>query len=245
MSSIRILVLFGLLSLMASACGTTQVGESPNVSLSHSGWLGGSWLMDGAYVNQPSINKADFLPSSGPMVADTQRGSAWELGFTVDLRFRLAPSFYTGLSSHYVSFYGTGDSPCRFFNCQLVQSSTVNWWDTVTAEDVILKRSPSIGWVAGFIFGDPEFKKIVEYSLSLRRYELIVDTYEGIDCVGCVNSSRLKYATTVESGTAWRNTFKVGTELLCGIGWIELGAQQVSIGIGLQLSGPLFIEKKE
>jgi len=248
MSSIRCLALFCSTVAWVSGCYTLKIGQ--NTSLSHSTWLGMSGSVRDEYKKPPAVDPSKYVPAGGPMTVDTSQGTPLELDFSIEFRRRLTEHFFTGLTSNYLSSYFDGSNPglgLSGFYRQNVRYSIMNWWDPVLAENVVIKRSPSIGFTLGFMLDAPKSyervaeKQVVQYSVSIRRYELDVNSYEGIDCVNCRNTSRVINTAVISSGAGWRQTLELGTELFRLGFWFEFdGKTQITTGIGFAISPIVF-----
>ncbi len=219
------------LSVPLMACGMIR---GTDTAIASSYMLGGSGFVRGGYSKPPAVDKADFQPAGGTMALDTSSGLPLELNLILDARLYISPTSYVGMQTHYLSFY-LGNSSCNneFSNCQTLRTTMIDWWDPVLAEDVVLKRSPSIGWIFGSEYGKSLNRKVVELSISARKYEMAVDTFRGIDCVGCRNDSGIMSSNVVSSGLALRTALRAGSEIISAIGWIELLSNHAAIGFGI------------
>jgi hypothetical protein len=236
--------MFVLFFAPLAACGTAQFHDFDG-SLSGVVGLGTSWSMR-TDVPAPIYDPADFQPASRSMSISTRHDTPLELNFSAEFRLRMAPWFYTGITSEYLSINGEGSETCPFYNCHTIRSSVLNWWDTVPLEDVIIKRSPSFGLIVGFMTYSHKIKTLIQYDLSVRHYEIIVDNYSGKDCVGCLNTSYVKDTISIARGAAWRHTVTVGCEVIRLAFWLELdGSRQLSAGLNVILLNALFIEKED
>ena len=241
------LIRFATLSLccMFMACGTAQFHEFDG-SLSNVVSVGTSWFPRDEYTKPVTINPSDYSPASRGMGTEMIRDVPIELNFFAEFRLRLAPWFYTGLTSDYLTLSGDSVDACRFYNCRVIRFSVLDWWNPVTAEAVTIKRSPSFGIIAGLMTDSHKHKLMLQYSLTVRQYDITLVTYAGHDCVNCVNTSYIKQSARVSSGAAWRHTITLGCEAARLAVWFEFdGAKQMSAGLGIILLNALFIEKED
>lgn len=233
MSLIRVIALLGFLTTNFAGCATIR-GE--DTAIGHSFVMAGTGFLSGGYDKPPVVDESNFQPSGGSMAQETQSGIPIESSLVLDFRLYVSPAFYVGMESHYLSLFLNGMSACDWRNCMVLRQTMVNWWDPVIAEEVVLKRGPSIGWIFGYEFGRPSSRSQIEYSIAIRKFEMNVHTMGGINCRGCQNSSGVLFSTSLGSGLAIRNSLRVGTEMLSGIGWFEMMSDRVMIGLGIQIS---------
>ncbi len=241
MSRIGNKALFVIVVIFVSGCYTLKLGQ--NTSLTHSGSIVAAWSSSEEYKKPPVVDPNDFLPAGGEMITDTDnKTTTGLLEFAIDFRERLDDRFYLGLTSTYVSFGLNGMNAGNKYNRQIIRSTTMHWWNLVPAEDVGIIRGPSIGFTIGFMNDTTlGIKQMIQYSLSVRRYELDVKTYRGVDCRDCPNGSELKNRVSISSGAAWRNSIEIGYEILHLVIWFELdGSKQATGGLGFAISDFLF-----
>jgi hypothetical protein len=78
-----------------------------------------------------------------------------------------------------------------------VSSTTVHWWDPVTAADVVVEHfSPRVG--VGIKIGKSVFIP------SVQHYRLVAREFTGVDCQGCKNTSKVYSGKKLESGASPR-----------------------------------------
>jgi len=245
MSSIRGVAMLGVLSVSLAACGTAQFYDFDG-SLSGVVGLGTSWFPRDQYTKPATVNAGDFVPLSSGMVVHTERDIPLELNFSVDFRLRLAPWFYTGLTSDYLTFSGESSDACRFFNCRTIRYSRLDWWDPVALQDIALRRSPSFGVLVGLLGGHAYNRAVLQYAFTVQQYDITVRDYAGVDCVDCKNTSYVKTSTTISSGAAWRHTITFGVEFIRLAIWFEYdGPAQMSSGLNFILFNAMFMEKED
>lgn len=231
--------MIALCCLPSISCGTLQFHDFDG-ALASSGGIGTSWFPRNKYSGAPAIEENNFLPSSGAMGVETTGEMPITVNYDVDFRLRLKPWFYVGTTSQLITMDISTGSGCRFYNCRAMRQTDVGWWDRVTAEDMVMHRSPSIGLLVGLIV-PWEIKGVIQYDLSIRDYRIIERIYEGDDCVGCRNSSHVKSTSVVSSGIAWRHTIQLKLEIIGVAFWVETdGPGQLSAGLGMVFSNFLF-----
>lgn len=78
-----------------------------------------------------------------------------------------------------------------------VAGTTLNWWDTVMVNDIVVENlTPRVGI---------EFaKKNRSIVLSAQHYRLVARNYVGKDCVNCQNTSKVVNTQQLESGVSPR-----------------------------------------
>jgi hypothetical protein len=242
MISIRNLILCSICA--AFGCGAVPFHGTDGM-LAGTVSLGTSWFPRDEYSGAPSIDPDDFRPASRDMYTESRWVKPLEINLSSDVRFRLKPWLYAAATSEYLSLNLEGHDDCPFYNCRMIRHTYLSWWNPVVAESVTLKRSPSIGLAVGLMTPSSRNKMVLQYDLSVRRYEITVNKYEGRNCLGCMNSSHIKSSEVVSSGPAWRHTVTIGCELLRVALWAELdGPKQVSAGFNVILLHMLFSDEK-
>ena len=227
------------LPVLFTGCYTLQLGQKTTLSGSYAAEI--AWSQEDAYKEPPKVDPADFQPAGGSMAVDLHR--PWPLGMRMDITLRhwLSDTFFLGLGSDPLSLYlNTGSGPG--FYRQSIRYSNIDWWDSVLAEDVSITRTPSLGFVFGSANDLNKAEKFaVQYSGSVRWYELSVNTYAGVNCVGCANSSKPKNSTRISSGLAWRHSLEIGSDEYRLMIWFEFdGTAQITGGAGLVISDHFF-----
>jgi len=245
MSLFRKSAIFMCVAMPTAGCYTFELNK--DTSLSASGYFGVSWPVRDSYKNPlPAVDPTDFYPNNNTMTTSESSGTPLEANFILELRERLDDHLYMGVTSTYASIYSKGVGMVDFgFPQQTLRYTTLHWWDDVLANDVVIKRSPSIGYMIGFMFGSKldkarGMKEIVQYTVSVRRYEVDLQTYHGIDCYGCKNTSEVKDTKTISSGAAWRHTLTIGPENCSGVVWLETADAYMAMGLGVALSYAIF-----
>jgi len=234
MSPIRGFCFLASLIALVSGCYTLKLG--PNEFITPGTTLGAAWSVHDKYTQPPNVDPANFQPAGGTMAVETHNGTPFEISFTADFRERLNGGMFWGLTSTLLTGYiDSSGASCGLF-CQKLRYSEIIWWDEVIAEDVFIKRSPSFGIIFGLAPGD-DSKTMVQYATSIRWYKMAVETFKGLDCVNCQNSSYLLNTAKITSGLGWRHALELGGEELRGSFWVEFdGLSQVTMGVGLVIT---------
>ena len=120
-----------------------------------------------------------------------------------------------------------------YWGRQGISTSSLSWWDRVTAADVVGEHlSPRVG----LEIGSSGYAVIP----SVQHYRIVSRTFYGVDCSGCVNSSKVYSREILENGVSTRLDVikKVGEEdgILRGIGFYveSLGLKTWRFGLVLR-----------
>lgn len=171
-------------------------------------YLGVGRASTDASLPVPSDWRARLNPPSSSMSTSTA-SSLFALGFgglAVEPTLRFASGAEVAALVSYDDLFTGGP----YGSCSLgyhVAGVTAYWWNPVTLATLRLRKPfPSIG--AGV--GNERWRLAVK----LQRYELIEQQFEGVDCPGCPNYSRLIEEHTREQG--WGQRYSVAWQPLFG-----------------------------
>jgi hypothetical protein len=237
MSSPRGSLLVGLLGIVLAACGQMRLSE--NTTLVSSSFLGVAWSQHDEYTKPSAIDPNDFTPNTKSMTLSDHNATPFELSYDLDLRWRPVRHWSFGLTSNCLTFYldnAIEDGGMSFYD-QKIRYTELSWWDMVTAEDIILSRTPSLGFALGYIFGDQkneEDRFIIQYAITAAHYSLDLQKYKGYDCVNCQNSSDVKETIKISGGAAVRQAVDLGIDTWRVRFWLEMdGTKQFTAGTGI------------
>lgn len=149
-----------------------------------------------AYIGSSSVDQTmpenwqnNFLPPSYNMTLDSSSANIRDTALGIGLEptwtkkdLTLGVPIFVTVSDNF------GDIP--------IGSTTLNWWDPVTALEARLQRSPDVG----ISVSKGEWKG----QITLHQYDIDMVDYIGIDHQGAVNESREKSRRTAASGTGVR-----------------------------------------
>ena len=142
-----------------------------------------------------------FVPSKSgmkPSVTTHPLASGFKMGITRALRGD-GSSWQIKLPISYqlIGLNFNGIHPKFYLFKNGVAGTTLNWWDTVMVNDIVVEHfTPRIG-----IEFARENRSI---ALSVQHYRLAARDYVGKDCVNCQNSSKVVSARQLESGISPR-----------------------------------------
>jgi len=145
-----------------------------------------------------------FVPAGGTMEIDesgsTQFAFAFRLGYS---RVLFGNDRWGGLLRLPISYQVLGYSAGSHLNKQGLARTTLTWWDPVTVSDVVVShKTPRVGieYVKGRF----------SMAISAQHYAISTREFEGVDCQGCRNSSKVFLTNEVESGISPRIEFFFG-----------------------------------
>ena len=152
---------------------------------------------DGESQEPMSGFEADFLHAGGSM--NTDHVPDWAIGLRLGLEpsWQLQSGWRIGVVTWYnVAGYSfsseTGEQD--FFSTERIVSETsLDWWDDVTAVDLVLKRdTPAVGVSVA--------KNGLKCVVAVQQYDLVRRDYAGDDVFGGTNDSHVKSETDIDDG---------------------------------------------
>ena len=140
---------------------------------------------------------ADFQPAGGSMSTEDQANLGLGLRLGLEPSWGLESDWRVGLVAwqNVASWAFTSDTGEQdFFSTERIVSETsLDWWDDVTAVDLLLKTdTPALG--VSVVKGN------IKAVLALQHFELIRRDYAGEDVSGGRNDSHVKSETEIDDG---------------------------------------------
>ena len=141
-----------------------------------------------------------FLPPSGGMTPNSFK-PPWTLGFGLGYNRHLAgnsQSWQIRLPISYQIFsLCLNDVPGFYFAKEVVAGTTLDWWDKVILNDLVVEHfTPRVGIEVE--------KEGYGVGLSVQHYRLSLRDYKGKDHYGAKNTSRVINSRQIESGVSLR-----------------------------------------
>lgn len=157
----------------------------------------------------PTDWRARLEPPSANMsvstVSSLGAGAAFN-GLGLEATLRLGRGAEVAALVSYDDLWGASGAGASWLGYR-VSAVTARWWNTVTLASLDLRKPyPSVG----VSVGGARWRLAVK----LHRYELLERQFEGVDCSGCMNYSRLVEEHTRERG--WGQRYAVVWQPLRG-----------------------------
>jgi hypothetical protein len=160
-------------------------------------WQGNIIYSEGKSQAPTSGFSADFKPSGGSMTIDNQGSWGLDVRFGIEPSWQIQDRWRVGIVTWYnlagYSFNSDSGEQDFFSMERIVSESSLDWWDDVTAVDLLLKtNNPAIGLSVA--------KDRLKFAYAVQRYDLIRRDYKGIDHYGAQNESTVKSKIKLDDG---------------------------------------------
>ena len=143
--------------------------------------------------------KSHFQPPGGSMKTDdvaTFFTMGMELG--TEVAYLTKNGWVIGIPCYWdIAGISSAKDQAFYFRSKSVSRITTRWWDEVTAAELVLKKP----WPA---MGLSVRKKQIKVTALCQPYETWVEDFEGVDCVGCENSSEDFRERFNAEGVGWK-----------------------------------------
>lgn len=176
----------------------------------------------------PETVYTDFKPYGGSMAADTQNAVSGSISLGFEVFQELPLKFVIGGSWNFVTFGDFGTFQ------QTLRQTTLDWWDPVVSERLVMEKTPSLGGYFGTIVLGPT----IQYGVSVCQYNIKEYLYSGVDVYGGKNYSVQKSVTPVTNGRSVRHMIEIGYREAIRFGlWFESDGRQHMGGFQFIVSG--------